>query len=79
MTLTPVKSLPKRSIHGRNDVEKLLKEFVDSGTEIARIDYYADEYRSTESLYLSMRQAIERTQALVRVHMRNRQVYLIRL
>lgn len=79
MTLTPVESLPKRTINGRNEVEKLLKDFVGSGMKIARIDYYTSEYRSVNTLYSSVFYAIKRIKAPVRVHMRNRQVYLIRL
>ena len=79
MTLVPVESLPKRTIHGRNDVEKLVKDFVDSGMKIARIDYYAREYKCIDSLYVSVRYAIERLGISVKVCMRNKQAYLIRL
>lgn len=79
MTLTPVESLPKRVANSRNDVEKLLQEFVDSGMKIARVDYYASEYKSSSTLYSSLHFAIGRQNAKVKVHMRNRQVYLIKL
>lgn len=79
MTLTPVESLPKRAVYGRNDIEKLIKEFVNSGVKIARIDYRAYEYKSSNALYSGVYNAIARLEVPVKVRMRNLQVYLIRL
>ena len=79
MTLTPVQSLPKRSQYSKNDLEKLVKEFVDSGIQIARIDYYASECKSENTLYAGIKHAVTRLDAKVKVQMRNRQVYLVKL
>ena len=79
MTLTPVNSLPKKAAYGKNDLEKLVKEFVDSGIKIARVDYCTSEYKSFNSLYTGIRFAVKRLDAKVNVRIRNHQVYLIRL
>ena len=78
MTLTPVKSLPKRTTFGYNDLEKVLKEFVSSGMTIARIDYRPDEYRSHDVLYSGVHVTIKRLGLTVKVCMRNGEVYLMR-
>ena len=79
MTLTPVKTLPKRAVCSKNDIEKLLQDFVSSCMKIARVDYSNIEYESSTTLRTSLYYAIERSNVPVRVCIRNHQVYLIKL
>ena len=79
MTLTPVKSLPKKTCFGKNNVRKILEDFVSSDMVIARVDYHAGEYKNSYTLYSTIHKAIKLKELPIRICMRNQQVYLIKM
>lgn len=58
---------------------KLLDEFIKSNMDVAMVAYGADEYKGPQSLYSSIRNAIRRNGMKVKVCVRGRNVFLVKL
>lgn len=84
MELTYVDILPDRkSRKGRRqrkkEVTKILEDFVNSKSEVARIDFDETDYVSALSCCQALRNAINKYKRAVRVHIRGNSVYLTTL
>lgn len=75
MRLVNVDKMTERSWH---DLQRILKEFIDSGSHLAKVILGDREYKDTKSAVRALHTAIKRSGYRIKVHQRKGEIFLER-
>lgn len=78
MKLTYVDEIPKKYRRDKHNLQDLLKEFVDSGKDIARVDFNEMDYKTPSGCRKCIAKAIVISKLNVRVLKRGNEIYLMK-
>ena len=78
MNLVPVDDVPERRAD-RHNLQNFIEEFVNSGAKIVRIDLSEHDYKSYKVCASCMHTAVKRSKHLIKVLIREGNVYLKKL
>lgn len=75
MRLVNVDKMTERSWH---DLQRILKDFMYSGSRFAKVEFGDREYKDTKSAVGTLRLAIKRSGYRIKVHQRKGEIFLER-
>ena len=78
MKLTFVEKLPDRA-RGYKHLQELIDDFCNNDAKVVKVEFTSQEYVSAESCYNAWHKAIKRSKRPVKVTMRNKEVYLVKI
>lgn len=76
MKMTPVDRLPER--RQRHDLQDFIEQFIEGPDEVVRIDFTDQDYKTALVCYRCLHAAGKRSQHPISVHIRGKEVYLVK-
>ena len=78
MKLVNVTELPKGERTMKHDLLEIIDRFVESGSELVKIEFTERDYKHANSCYVNMHRAVKKSNHPVKVRLINKEVYLVK-
>lgn len=76
MKMEPVDRLPER--RQRHDLRDFIEQFIEGPDEVVRIDFTDQDYKTAQVCYHCLHAAGKRSRHPMSVHIRGKEVYLVK-